>query len=66
MIDFMGSRMVQILPFEIDLGTTVLFGKCFCMKNGAGPADIMLVQISQLLMKGFVFTDLFIGIRDFL
>ena len=63
-IDLVRARMVQILPFQVNLRPAQLLRQPPCMKNRTGPAHIIGHQRRQLILKVGLLTDRLVGRVD--
>ena len=60
-VDLVGSGMVQIFPFQVDLGASQVFGHFFRIVQQAGPVGIVMVQGPEFLEEFRIVLETVVG-----
>ena len=60
-VDLVGAGVVEVLALEVDLRPAALFGQSPGKVEGAGPADVVLQPVGELLVEGRIRLGLTIG-----
>lgn len=64
-IDLVGPRMVQVFPFEIDLGAAKVLGHPFRIVKETRPIGVVMIELLQFLDELGIFLIGFVRFLEF-
>ena len=64
-VDFMGPGVVEVFPLQINPRPAAVLGQPLGKIQRAGPAHVVLEQVRQVGLEGFVGLGLFVLLRQF-